>query len=64
MSIGIPEILFLLASIFWIWMLIAAVTGERNKTDKIVWVVIIVFTHVIGALIYFFVRYTPRRRLV
>jgi hypothetical protein len=64
MSIGIPEILFVLASIFWIWMLIAAVMREPNTTEKIVWVIIIVFTHVIGAAIYFFVRYLPKRRIV
>jgi hypothetical protein len=64
MTMCIPEILFLLASIFWIWMLIAAVMRERTTADKILWVVIIVFTHVIGALIYFFLRYVPRRRIV
>jgi hypothetical protein len=30
-------------------------------TDKIVWILIILFTHVIGAAIYFLVR-RPRRR--
>jgi len=64
-AIGLAEgVVFLLASIFWIWMLIVAATKERSTGDKILWVIIIVLTHIIGALIYFFVRYAPRRRLV
>ncbi len=49
-------ILGLLATIFWIWMIIDCATHERNSTDKIIWILIIIFTHFIGALIYFFVR--------
>ena len=60
MSIGIFEILGLLATIFWIWMIIDCATHERNTTDKIVWIIIIIFTHFLGALIYFFVRKQKR----
>ncbi len=49
-------ILGLLATIFWIWMIIDCATHERNSTDKIIWILIIIFTHFIGALIYCFVR--------
>lgn len=46
-----------LGTVFWIWMLIDAALNEPSEgTDKIVWVLIILFTHFIGALIYFFVR--------
>jgi len=51
----------LVGTIFWIWMLIDCATKERNQdNEKIVWILIILFTHLIGALIYFFVR-RPRR---
>ncbi|HEY6842667.1 MAG TPA: PLDc N-terminal domain-containing protein [Thermoanaerobaculia bacterium] len=57
-------VLAVATTIFWIWMLVAAATHERANADKIVWVLIILFTHVLGALVYFVVRYTPRERLV
>jgi hypothetical protein len=64
MIFGLSWLLFIAGSIFWIWMLIEAATKERTTGDKILWVLIIIFTHVIGALIYFFVKYNPRRRVV
>ena len=57
---GIGELLFLLGTAFWIWMIVDCATHERNSTEKIVWIVIIVFTHLLGALIYFFVRKQKR----
>ncbi len=49
--------LCLLGTIFWIWMLVDCATKESNQgSDKVVWILIIIFTHFIGALIYFFVR--------
>jgi len=46
----------LLLFAFWIWMLIHAITN-RGLTDgeKIAWVLIILFLHFLGAVIYFFV---------
>ncbi|MDQ3624066.1 MAG: PLD nuclease N-terminal domain-containing protein [Verrucomicrobiota bacterium] len=45
-----------LTSIFWIWMLIDCATNARlDGTQKIVWILVILFLHVLGALIYFFV---------
>ena len=50
-----------LGSAFWIWMIIDCATREPSgRDDKIVWTIIIVFTHFIGALIYFFVRRPAR----
>lgn len=46
-------VLSLAATAFWIWMLIDCATHEKNK---LVWFLIILWTHFIGALIYFFVR--------
>lgn len=52
-----------LAGIFWIWMLIDCATKEPDEgNDKIVWILILIFTHVVGALIYFLVRRPQRLR--
>jgi hypothetical protein len=50
--------------VFWIWMLVDCATKEPSTgNDKIIWVLIIVFTHWIGALIYFLVRRPERKKL-
>lgn len=67
MAFGILVLLFLilfggglLGTIFWIWMLVECATRERNDTEKIVWVLIIIFTHILGAALYFFIRRPAR----
>lgn len=46
----------ILVFIFWILMLVNAITNSRlNGTEKIVWVLVIIFLHFVGALIYFLV---------
>ena len=53
----------LLAFAFWIWMLIHAATNRGlTDTEKLMWVLIIVFVHFLGALIYFFVG-RPKKNL-
>ena len=47
--------------VFWIWMIVECATKEPSQgNDKIVWIIIIIFGQLIGALIYYFVR-RPRR---
>lgn len=47
---------------FWLWMLVDCATREPSQdNDKLVWVIIIVFTHFIGALLYYFIR-RPKRK--
>jgi Phospholipase_D-nuclease N-terminal len=49
-------ILFILATIFWIKMLIHCIKNPAlTDTQKIVWVLVILFAHLIGALIYYLV---------
>jgi uncharacterized membrane protein len=64
-NIGVSELIIILlilaGTAFWIWMLVECATQEPANNDKIVWTIIIVFTHFIGAAIYFFVR-RPRRK--
>ncbi len=46
--------IIIIASIFWIWMLIDCLMNPRiNGTEKIVWVLVILFLHILGAIIYF-----------
>ena len=56
--------LALLTFAFWIWMLVHAITNNGlTDIEKLIWVIVILFTHFIGALIYFFVG-RPKRRAV
>ena len=48
-------------TILWIWMIIDCATNESAEGDeRLIWILIIVLTHWIGALIYFLVR-RPKR---
>jgi hypothetical protein len=68
--IGIFMLMFLviiglLAFVFWIWMIIDAIQNQGlTDGEKIAWVLVVVFLHCLGALIYFLIghpkRDTPR----
>lgn len=52
--IVVPISLALLA--FWIWMLIHAIQNKGlSEGERIAWVIVLVFVHFLGAVIYFFV---------
>ena len=54
----------ILGTIFWIWMLIDCATNESSEgNDKLVWVLIIALTHLLGALLYYFIR-RPQRMIL
>lgn len=49
------------ASVFWVWVIVECGTKEPARgNEKLIWILVIIFTHWIGALIYFFVR-RPQR---
>ena len=50
------------AAIFWLLMLIHAATHEIE--NKAVWIILIIFTGIIGALIYYFMVKRPFNRRV
>jgi hypothetical protein len=51
----------LMTTAFWIWMLVDCVTNKKlSDNERIIWVIVIVFTHWIGALIYLFVGRNKR----
>jgi hypothetical protein len=55
--------LLLLATIFWIWMLVDCATKEPSEgNEKIIWILVIIFTHLLGALIYYLIRRPERIR--
>ena len=44
----------LVTTIFWLWMLIDAITNTAlTGTEKIIWVLVVLLSHIIGALLYF-----------
>ncbi len=54
---------FLLFLVFWIWMLIDAIQNRGlGEGEKIGWVLAIVFLHLLGAVLYFFIGH-PKRKL-
>jgi len=58
-AVALPSALALLG--FWIWMLIDCLTHEPKKgNDRLVWALVIVFTKLLGALLYYFMRYRRR----
>jgi phospholipase D-like protein len=49
------------STVLWIWMLVECATKESNEgNDKLVWILMIIFAQLIGALIYLLVR-RPKR---
>ena len=62
-SIGIPELIVILAIFaFWIWTLVRILRDERNTTMRVVWFIVVFFTHLLGAILYWIVRASSRRR--
>lgn len=50
-----------LATVFWVWMIIDVAKNEpENGNDKIMWILIVVLAGVIGAAVYYFVRRPER----
>lgn len=52
-----------LTTVFWLWMLVDCLSYEPSDgNDKILWVLVIVLTHVLGAVLYYFIRRPERIR--
>lgn len=48
-------------TVLWIWMLIEVLTRETNENNnRLIWALVIIFTHWLGALIYLIVRRAER----
>ncbi len=56
LGFGAMMLIGILFLIFWIWMIIDSATRKyRDDIEKVIWVILILFTGWIGALVYFFV---------
>ena len=54
-------LLALAATAFWIWMLVDCITNEPSEgNDKLIWALVILFAHLLGAIIYFLARRPDR----
>ena len=52
----IQAVIGLFAFVFWLWMLIHAITNKGlGDGEKIAWVIVILVLPFLGALIYFFI---------
>ena len=50
--------------VFWIWMLVECVTKEPTEGNtQLIWIVLLVFTNGLGALLYFLIRRPERIRI-
>ena len=53
----------ILGTILWIFALVDLLTKSRlDGTEKIVWLLVIIFLHWLGALLYFIIKPGPGRR--
>jgi len=51
-------LLGVLATVFWIWMLVDCATRQfppHRENEKVVWILVIVLAHGLGSIIYYFV---------
>jgi hypothetical protein len=48
----------LLGTIFVIWMLVDCLTSSLPTNEKILWALVIIFLHLLGAIIYYVVKRT------
>jgi hypothetical protein len=50
-------------TVFWIWMLVAAIQNKGlSDGEKVGWVLAIVFLHFIGSVLYLFIAH-PKRKM-
>lgn len=57
--VNVFMLLSVAGTVFWIYVLIDCSTNEPNQ-NKMMWIVIVVVTHWIGALVYYFYQ-RPKR---
>lgn len=51
-------VLGLLLTAFWVWMVVDCANAPMESGDKTAWILILLFTHLLGAVLYYFI---PRR---
>ncbi len=57
-------VLLVIASIFWVWAIVDCATNPKlESTQKIMWLLVIFFLHVLGAIVYAVAGRGDTRRL-
>ena len=54
--------LFILAAIFWLWMLIDLLE-RKNFEDKVAWVLVMMFLCIVGSVMYYFLVYVKPKTM-
>ena len=52
----------LMITAFWVWMLVDCANSPMVTSDKTAWILIILFTNILGAALYFFIPRGERLR--
>lgn len=64
MFLPIIALFGILFFIFWLIMLVDAATRKfKEETEKVIWILVILLTNLVGALIYYFVVYRKDKSL-
>ncbi len=54
--VGVLAVFAILFIIFWIWMIVDCAKRKfKNSAEKVIWILVIVFLHWIGSVVYFIV---------
>ncbi|HSU73255.1 MAG TPA: PLDc N-terminal domain-containing protein [Candidatus Binatia bacterium] len=64
-GLGVVGVLIgVLALVFWIWMLVDAVVRPfTSDLEKVVWILVIIFLNILGALLYYVAVRLPQGKL-
>lgn len=55
MSNPLILVVVILLAVFWVWMLVDCLKKNfKNNIDKLVWVIVLLFTNILGAFLYYF----------
>ncbi len=41
-----------LGTVLWIWALVDCIKNVKNPNDRLMWIILIALTHLIGAILY------------
>lgn len=54
-------LMYLVSFVLWVWMLADCLKKETDEGNtRLIWVIVIIFTYIIGALLYYLMR-RPKR---
>ena len=59
-GLGVLTVVFLLialvGTVFWVWMLVDCLSSSMPNEEKILWFLVVFFLHLLGAILYFFIK--------